>query len=194
MIEAWSHLFFIADETEPDSPALRAIRFEAGVLSEWASVQKKMNPEIDYDQLLARNHEGIMKLWTSNDGKDEPRRRNYKNVNRTLEKMANSPGLESLGIIHASSSVAVHASAADFLLESNDLGVTVVWASDARRCAWLQLAIMSFDYLTISALSSVTSYGDGAIAQELHACWQAIYNDPLLVAAVAAEGSSGMHL
>jgi len=194
MIEAWAHLFFIADESEPDSPALRAIRFEAGVLSEWASVSKRMNSEVDYVQLMARNHDGIKKLWTANAGKDEPRRRTYKDVNRTLEKMAKTPELESLGIIHASSSVAVHMSASDFLLESNDLGVKVVWASDARRCAWLQLAIVSFDYLTISALSSVPNNDNEAIVQELHSRWQAIYNNSLLVSAVATEGASEMHL
>jgi hypothetical protein len=194
MIEAWAHLFFIADESESDSPALRAIRFEAGVLSEWASVRKKMDPEIDYGQLMARNRDGIMKLWAANNGKNEPRRRTYKDVNPTLEKMANTPELESLGIIHAASSVAVHASAADFLLESDDFGTSVVWASDARRCAWLQLAIVSFDYLTISALSSVPSQDNAAVAQELHARWEAIYNDSLLVSAVATEGATEMHL
>lgn len=194
MIEVWAHLFFIADESEQGSPALRAISFEAGVLSEWASVRKKMDPEIDYVELMTRNRDGIMKLWTANGGKDEPRRRTYKDVNRTLEKMAKSPPLESLGIIHASSSVAVHMSASDFLLESSDSGVTVVWASDARRCAWLKLAIMCFDYLTISALTSVPSNDNEAIVQDLHSRWQAIYNDPLLVNAVAAEGATAMHL
>jgi hypothetical protein len=119
MIEAWAHLFFIADESEPDSSALRAIRFEAGVLSEWASVRKKMEQEIDYDQLKKRNHDSIMKLWAANEGINEPRRRTYKDVNTTLAKMAKMPELESLGIIHAASSVAVNSSAADFLLESN---------------------------------------------------------------------------
>lgn len=75
MIEAWAHLFFIADESEPDTPALRSIRFEAGVLNEWAHVRKKMNPEIGYDELMAENQDGIMKLWRANAGTGEPRRR-----------------------------------------------------------------------------------------------------------------------
>lgn len=190
MIEAWTHLFFIADESEPDSPALRAIRFEAGVLSEWASVKKKMNPELDYAEIMRRDHEGVMKLWIANGGKGEPKRRTYKDVNRTLGKMAKSPELESLEIIHASSSVAVHMSAADFLLESNALGVTVIWASEARRCAWLRLAIICFDYLTTSALASVPNHHGEASAQDLRARWLAIYNDPLLAAAVADEDTT----
>jgi len=194
LLEAWAHLFFIADMAEPDTPALRAIRFEAGVLSEWASIRKKMSPELDYAKLSARNHEGIMKLWSAHNGKAEPRRRTYKNVNQTLHKMANTKELESLGIIHASSSVAVHASAADFLLETSVLGAEVIWASEARRCAWLQLAIVSFDYLTISAISSVPREANAKICKELHERWQTIYNDPLLVSSVAAEGGSEMHL
>jgi hypothetical protein len=194
MIESWAHLFYIADESEPDSPALRAIQFEAGVLSEWASVRKKMDSEVDYDELMSRNREGIMKLWADNGGKNEPRRRTYKDVNPTLAKMAKTPDLESLGIIHASSSVAVHMSASDFLLESSETGVTVVWASDARRCAWLQLAIVCFDYLTISALQSVPSNANKVVAEDLHARWQTIYYDPLLVNAVATEVSSEIGL
>lgn len=194
MIEAWAHLFFIADESEPGSPALRAIRFEAGVLSEWASVRKKMEPEIDYDHLMRQNHDGIMKLWAANEGINEPRRRTYNDVNTTLKKMAKVPELEGLGIIHAASSVAVHSSAADFLLESNEFNASVVWANDARRCAWLQLAIVSFDYLTTCALSSVPIRANEEIVPELHAQWQAIYNDPLLVNAVANEGATEMHL
>jgi len=190
MIEAWTHLYFIADESEPDSPALRAIRFEAGVLSEWASVKKKMNPELDYDEIMRRDHESVMKLWIANGGKDEPRRRTYKDVNRTLERMAKSSELESMGIIHASSSVAVHMSAADFLLESNALGVKVIWASEARRCAWLRLGIICFDYLTASALASVASHDEEASAQDLRARWLAIYNDPLLAAAAADEDTA----
>jgi hypothetical protein len=194
LIEAWAHLFFIADESEPDTPALRSIRFEAGVLSEWASVRKKMDPVIDYDQLIARNREGIMKLWTASWGRNEPRRRTYKDVNPTLEKMARVPELNSLGIIRAASSVAVHASAADFLLEVDDHGARVIWASDAQRCAWLQLAIMSFDYLTISALLSVPGPDRATVIEDLHTSWQSIFNDPLLVNAVSAEGEVEMHL
>jgi hypothetical protein len=190
LIEAWTHLYFIADESEAGTPALRAIRFEAGVLSEWASVEKKIRPEIDYDEITRRHRETIKELWNANHGKGEPKRRTYKDVNRTLEKMAKAPDLKRLEIFHSSSSVAVHMLASDFLLESSGLGVTVVWASTGRRYAWLQLAIMCFDYLTISALSSVPSPEHNAIARELHARWQEIYNDPLLVHAVAAESDS----
>ncbi len=194
MIEAWTHVFFIADNSESGTPAHRAIRFESGVLSEWASIQKRMNPDVDYEQIMAHNHQGIMKLWIANGGQNDPARRTYKHVNQTIEKMAKNPELASLGIIHASSSVAVHVSSADFLLESNEFGVTVVWTSDARRFAWLQLAIVCFDYLTTSALLSVPSPGNETVIPELHTRWQAIYNDPLLVSAVAGEDGAEMHI
>ena len=192
LIEAWTHLYFIADESEAGTPALRAIRFEAGVLSEWASVDKKMRPEINYDEITKHNRELIVGLWTANGGKGEPRRRTYSDVNPTLIKMAKSPQLERLGLLHSSSSVAVHMSASDFLLETSVTGVRVVWASPGRRCAWLQLAIMCFDYLTLSALSSVSSPENDEVIQELHARWQEIYNDSLLVNAVGSEGASEM--
>jgi hypothetical protein len=56
------------------------------------------------------------------------------------------------------------------------------------------LAIVSFDYLTMSALMSVPDPGRAAVIEELQASWQAIFNDPLLVNAVAAEGDREMHL
>jgi len=189
LIEAWTHLYFIADNSEADTAAIRAIRFEAGVLSEWASVKKAMNPDTDYDELQRDNDATILRLCIANGRNELPKRRTYKDVNPTLQKMAKFPTLERLELIHSASSVAVHASAADFLLETTTTGVTVVWASPGRRCAWLQMAIMCYDYLTISALSSVLDSSENSAIKDLHERWQLIYNDPLLMSAVGAENA-----
>ena len=194
LIEAWTHLYFIADDSERDTPSLRAIRFEAGVLHEWASVKKKMNPELDYQEIRRKNDIGIMKLWTANGGTNQPRRRTHTDVTPTLKTMAKFPPLQQLGTIHASSSIAVHMAAADFLLESSDFGVSVTWASDARRCAWLQLAVMCFDNLTMCALSSTSSDGSEAVILDLSRRWRAIYNNELLVSAVASERAAESNL
>jgi hypothetical protein len=189
LIEVWTHLYFIADESESGSSALRAIRFEAGVLSEWASVEVKMNPKANYEEIMRKDQTSIMKLWNANGGKDQPQRRTYKHVKPTLERMAKSPDLKELGLIHASSSVAVHMSASDFLLESSTSGVTVIWASEPSRCAWFQLAIMSFDNLTMSALSAIPNHENGPVILDLRTRWRQIYNDPLLVSAVASKAT-----
>jgi len=188
LIEAWTHLYFIADDSEPDTPAIRAIRFEAGVLYEWASVDREMNQETDYDKLVKGHDKTILKLCIANGRTTLPKHRTYKDVNRTLEKMAKSPALDRLELLHTASSVAVHMSASDYLLETTSTSVTVVWASPARRCAWLQMAIMCYDYLTISALNSVPNPKQNAIIKDLHARWQEIFYDPLLVSTVAQEG------
>ena len=60
LIEAWTDLFFIADESEQGTPALRAIRFEAGVLNEWASIDKKVRSDVDYQETVKRFHSTIM--------------------------------------------------------------------------------------------------------------------------------------
>lgn len=190
LIEAWTHLYFIADDSEPGTASLRAIRFEAGVLHEWASVKKKMDPTLDYEEVTRQNDIGIMKLWTANGGENQPKRRTHKDVTPTLKIIAKSPPLAQLGTIHASSSIAVHMSAADFLLESTDFGVSVTWASEARRCAWLQLAIMCFDNLTMCALSSTSSDDNDAVIRDLHTQWQAIYNNELLLSTVASENAA----
>jgi len=190
VLEAWTHLYFISDESESDTPALRSIRFEAGVLSEWASVSKKMNPSLDYDEIMKRHHRTIMELWSENGGRGEPRLRTYNDVIPTLVRMSKSPALQRMDLLHKASSVAVHMSASDFLMESTGTGVTVVWASEGRRCAWLQLGIMCFDFLTMSALCSVPSAESDATISDLHTRWQVIYRNPIFTTAVLEEGET----
>jgi hypothetical protein len=93
LVEAWAHLFFIADNGESGTSAMRAIQFEAGVLSEWASIDKRSNPAVDYDATVKRHQKTIMGLWKDNGGVGEPKRRRYSDVSRTLDKIAASPGL-----------------------------------------------------------------------------------------------------
>jgi len=187
LVESWAHLHFIADETEPGTAAMRAIQFEAGVLSEWASIDKKNNPALDYAETMKRHQRSIMRLWRENGGDGEPRRRKYGDVNGTLEKIAVSPGLDRVQVLHAASSSGVHVGASDFLLKSEPTSVTVTWITPGRRCAWLQLAIMSFDYLTLSALSAKPVAATDAVIQDLHIRWQNLYNSPFLTAVVATE-------
>lgn len=189
LIEAWTHLYFIADNSEDDTPAIRSIRFEAGVLNEWASVDKAMNPELDFAELQKKNNAKILRLCVANGRNNLPKMRTHNHVKPTLDKMAQSETLGSLDIFHQATSIAVHMSATDYLLKSTDTGVTVIWASPALRCAWLQLAIAFFDYLTFSALSCVPESTPNAVIKSLHERWQEIYNDPLLVETLREEKS-----
>jgi hypothetical protein len=149
-----------------------------------------LDPETNYQATMKKYDVRIRELWQANGGANQPKRRTYNQVGQTLERMKRSQALRHVEILHSSSSTAVHMSAADFLLESSATSVTVVWATPGRRSAWLQFAIMCFDYLTISALMSVPSpLADGFI-DELHERWQQIYNDPLLMSAVGVEGEA----
>lgn len=187
LVEAWTHLYFIADSSERGTPALRAIQFEHGVLYEWTNVRKLMTPDLDYHEHVKGIDRSMLELYKANGHDGLMRRRTYGDVNRTLKKMAASPEFSKMDLLHAASSMAVHASASDFLLELSPTSVTVEWASPGRRCAWLKFAVVCYDYLTISAISLSSDEGRHAVIQESHDQWLAICNDPLITGAVATS-------
>jgi len=187
LVESWTHLYFIADETEKGTPAQRAIRYEAGVLLEWRNFDKKTRPGSDHEETRRRHHATIMRLWVANGGEDEPRSRTYRHVQPTWEKITALPQVKGIEALRDSSSVAVHVGAVDFLLAFNDSQITVEWVSPGRRSAWLLYAIVCFDNLTLSAFGSVPSIDTQAATQDLHLRWLTIANSAALAKAGATK-------
>lgn len=191
LVEACTHLDFIADDSEPGSPALRAIRFEYGALYEWAKVDKLRDPDMNYEDRVRDIDRKMLSLFRSNGHDGLLRRRTYSDVGQTLKKMAASSKPSRMDLLHAATSTAVHATAADFLLSRSPTSVSVEWASSSRRCAWLQFAVVSYDYLTIAALSLADNEERHSVIQDLHIKWLAIYNDPLITNCVSESAPLG---
>jgi hypothetical protein len=194
LIESWTHLYFIADETEAGTPAQRAVRYEAGVRNEWRNFEKKTKPDLDHREMFRRNRTTIMGLWTDNGGKGEPKNRTYNHVSSTWKKITALPEFKGIEVLRDSSSVAAHVGAVDFLFAFDDSQITVEWVSPGRRSVWLLFAIVCFDNLTFSAFESVPSIDSQAAVQDLRSRWLGISNSLVLAKAAATKGQSELGL
>ena len=114
--------------------------------------------------------------------------RAYRDVSNSLKKISKSSGIDQVESLYVASSVAIHMYAADFLLESTDAGVHVVWGTPGHRCGWLQLATMCFDYLTRSVFDLLDG-ASGILKSDINRRCLQIFNDPLIAAMVDAQAS-----
>ena len=190
LIESWTHLYFIADETEGGTPAQRAVRYEAGVLSEWGDAQKKAKPEPDLEEVLRRKYARIMELWADNGGTGKLNRRTRRHVSPTWKKITALPEFKGIEVLYDSSSLAVHVSAVDFLFASDDSQITLKWVRPGVRPDWLLFAAACFENLTYSALESIPSVDSQALVQDSRTRWLEIFNSPVLAKPAATTEES----
>jgi hypothetical protein len=190
LVESWSHLYFIDDSSNELDAKSRAISIESGILHESIDLDSKLQPDLDRAERLRTIDEQVRRLANANDLDEVPKKRTYAHVSQTLKKMAEGGELRQPGLLYAASSSAVHMLASDFLIQVAPTEVSVTWVSDGRRCAWLQLAIMCFDHLTMTSLRATPAVVDDADILDLHSRWMALYNDKFLVDIVAGTGGS----
>jgi len=88
LLEAWAHLYFIADNDEKGTPALRAIRFEAGVVSEWSGTDVKV--EILGVKVSHPNEDpsAIQSMWENYGGSGGIRIRTRSSVSSSIKKLS----------------------------------------------------------------------------------------------------------
>jgi hypothetical protein len=148
LVEVWTHLDFIGDDSEGNTAALRAVCLEAGVLHDWIGNDMKIDPALDYEALKAKNSQSVRRLWQMNGGTGTPRIRSYGDVAKSIEKLSRKPELSWINALYGSSSSVTHALGADFLITKTESGIEVTWAEPERRCGWLVHATVCYEYLT----------------------------------------------
>lgn len=152
LLEAWSHLDFIADDSQGGSPALRAIRYELGAHQEWEDSAHDA-PGGHPSPLIAKdNHEVMLRLWQENGGQGNPPLRGRKHVPTTLTAIAAREDFDWLRGLYRSTSAVTHMFGVNFLLQSSGETTAVVWATAAQRSSWLAWVTVCFEHLSRTAV------------------------------------------
>lgn len=180
LLEAWSHLDFIADDSQGGSSALRAIRYELGAHQEWEDSAHDA-PDGHPSPLIAQdNHEVMLRLWAEKGGEGNPALRGRKHVQATLTAVAAREDLDWLRGLYRSTSATAHMFGVNFLLQSQGDATAVVWATPAQRCSWLAEATACFDYLSRTAVGLM----GGEDIEEMRVAFNqgahAIVDDPVM--------------
>jgi hypothetical protein len=156
VLEAWSHIAFIADNDEGGDAQCRALRYERGALKEWEGNIHTPPPGFDEKRWVEAHKENaaeVNSLWASHGcGKASPRTRAH--VDRTLKKIAKEPSFGWVIPLWRSTSATVHMYGSDFFFESHGDGNSeLVWAQPRYRATWLSFLGASYSYLTVTAAS-----------------------------------------
>ena len=151
VLEAWSHIAFIADTTEGGDAQCRALRYERGALKEWEGNIHVPSPGVDADTWKKGHDENaaeIDRLWKeSGCGRASSRTRSH--VDATLKKLAKELSFGWMIPLWRSTSATVHMYGSDFLFEDCGDGTSdLVWAQPRFRATWLSFLGASYSYLT----------------------------------------------
>ena len=172
VLEAWSHIAFIADSAEGGDARCRALRYERGALKEWEGNIHVPPPGVDaeaWKKAHAENVAEIDGLWKkSGCGRASSRTRSH--VDATLKKLAKELSFDWMIPLWRSTSATVHMYGFDFLFEDRGDGTSdLVWAQPRFRAAWLSFLGSSYSYLTATAAGVLDLRADAMPRlQELH--------------------------
>lgn len=165
LLEVWSHLTFIHDDTQGGDPRCRALRYERGALQEWADTVTKA-PDYGVPTAWQANHEArkrdVELLWRECECTGQPRTR--RNVTATLKSLATQPTMDWVPGVWSASSASAHTYGIDFLLRSKGEETRLVWALPSQRATWFAFLVATFDYLTATAAIILAS-GDEQIGR-----------------------------
>jgi len=172
LLEAWSHIAFIADSAEGGDARCRALRYERGALKEWEGNIHVPPPGVDNDAWKKAHEENVSeieRLWReSGCGRASARARTH--VDATLEKLAKELSFDWMIPLWRSTSATVHMYGSDFLFEDRGDGSSdLVWAQPRFRATWLSFLGASYAYLTTTAAGVLDpSAGAGARVARFH--------------------------
>jgi hypothetical protein len=163
LLEVWSHLIFIADDSYGDDARCRALRYERGALREWSDTVLKAPGYLDTAAWQVRHDErtrDIDGLWKECGCTGSPRTR--RDVAVTLRTMAKGPTMEWIPGVWSASSASTHAYGVDFLLHSRGDETRLVWALSSQRASWFAFLVAAYDYLTTTG-ATILAKGDHRI-------------------------------
>lgn len=188
LLEAWSHIAFIADDAEGGDARCRALRYERGALKEWEGNIHISPPGLDAKKWKKAHDENVAEIekrWNeSGCGKASPRTRAH--VDGTLKKLAKKLSFDWIIPLWRSTSATVHMYGYDFFFEDRADGSSdLVRAQPRFRAAWLSFLGSSYSYLTATAAGVVDPSASATprVAQ-FHEGMRSIVEDALLKKAI----------
>jgi hypothetical protein len=189
LLEAWTHIAFIADNAEGGDARCRALRYERGSLKEWEGNIHTPPPGFDekaWKKAHDENTAEINSLWAAGGcGKASPRTRTH--VDGTLKKLAKGSSFGWIIPLWRSTSATVHMYGSDFLFEDRGDGSSdLVWAQPRFRATWLSFLGASYSYLTATA-AGVLDPSASAMPKivQFHESMRSITGDAALRKAIA---------
>ena len=181
LLEAWSHLDFIADDAQGGSSALRAIRYEAGLIHEWEGTAHDVpGGAPDESQQITSDKKGDLdRLWKQHDGPGTAGtpRRTRSHVLSSLQIIRKREDLDWLVGLYRSTSGATHMLGTNFMLQSSNGTTTVAWATPAQRCSWLIEATACFERLSRTTIELMGGDDVAKVQAEFNVRGHAIVND-----------------
>lgn len=163
LLEVWSHLIFISDDTQGGDPRCRALRHERGSLKEWEDTVQKVPAHSD--RVGWKGHHDnrkreIEQMWKESGCTGEPRTRRH--VAATLRVMAKKPTMEWIPGVWSASSASTHGYGVDFLLHNRGDETSLVWARPSQRATWFTFLVATYDYITVTG-ATILARGDERI-------------------------------
>jgi hypothetical protein len=190
LLEVWSHLMFIADDTAGGDARCRALRYERGAMGEWLSSVCVAPPAFDRDAWRMQHDEKCAELetlWRTFGCKGKSRTRSH--VVETLKTLAKDPGMDWITAVWRATSATDHMYGVDFALEDRGDGTSeLVWALPRYRAAWLTWLADAYGYLTKTAASILqpTNPAGDRFREDMHV----LAADPVLRRSIEGEYDS----
>lgn len=182
VLEAWSHIAFIASSAEGGCARCRAVRYERGALKEWDGNIHVPPPGVDMEAWKKAHAEKVAEiesLWKeSGCGKVSARTRSH--VDATLKELAKGLSFDWMIPLWRSTSATVHMYGYDFLFESRGDGTSdLVWAQPRFRATWLSFLGSSYSYLTATAAGILDPHGNAMPrVREFHESIRSVVESP----------------
>lgn len=179
LLEAWSHLEFIADAGSGGDMGCRALRYEIGATREWSNVLHAAPSYFDKGAWLLGHDDKereLQKLWDKCGCSG--RLRTYGDVGPTLKVLATRPDMEWVHGVWRSTSATVHMHSTDFLLATRGDATRLVWALPSYRATWLAFLVSAYSFLSITAMKILNE--DDSRIVEFHERGRALVEEPLL--------------
>ena len=186
LLEVWSHLIFISDDTQGGDARCRALRYERGALKEWSDTVLKAPGHLDmaaWQKRHAERERDIGEMWKECGCTGQPRTR--KHVGATLKTMSSEPTMEWIPGVWSASSASTHAYGVDFLLDTHGIETRLVWALSSQRASWFAFLVAAYDYLTVTG-ATILAKGDKRI-HAFHATGEALLKDDRLARIARGE-------
>ncbi len=192
LLEVWSHLIFISDDSEGGDAGeggdarCRALRYELGALSEWGDAALKVPDYLHPAGRQERHDErkrDIEQMWKECGCTGKPRKRGH--VAATLSVMAKELSMEWIPGVWSASSASTHAYGVDFLLDTHGIETRLVWALSSQRASWFAFLVAAYDYLTVTG-ATILAKGDKRI-HAFHATGEALLKDDRLARIARGE-------
>jgi hypothetical protein len=193
LLEVWSHLTFIGDDTARGDARCRALRYEFGAMREWVSSVYVAPPAFDKDAWKTQHDEKraeLEALWRTFGCEGRPGKpRTRSHVVATLKTLAEEPGMDWITAIWGATSATDHMYGVDFALEDRGDGTSeLVWALPRYRAAWLTWLAAAYGYLTKTAASILRPAN--LTINRFHEDMRELVTDPVLQRSMEGEYDS----